>query len=150
MAILKRTGDVHFPQDYLWLQSNSCKEEEASLFLSIAKIPLLACSFQGLIMNLLVDDQQIRVATYYGARVKDMFTREGYHYLIISQHPHTFYLKIKAGHRFELKSPQSGKMNGYVEESLNALAVLLVYKKNKKVAKFNFINCGFELFGNWL
>ena len=80
-------------------------------------------------MNLLVDDQQIRVATYYGARVKDMFTREGYHYLIISQHPHTFYLKIKAGHRFELKSPQSGKMNGYVEESLNALAVLLVYKK---------------------
>ena len=139
-----------FPQDYLWLQSNSCKEKEASLFLSIAKIPLLACSFQGLIMNLLVDDQQIRVATYYGARVKDMFTREGYHYLIISQHPHTFYLKIKAGHRFELKSPQSGKMNGYVEESLNALAVLLVYKKNKKVAKFNFINCGFELFGNWL
>lgn len=45
-------------------------------------------------------------------------------------------MKIKAGHRFELKSPQSGKMNGYVEESLNALAVLLVYKKNKKVAKF--------------
>ena len=41
-------------------------------------------------------------------------------------------------------------MNGYVEESHNALAVLLVYKKNKKVAKFNFINCGFELFGNWL
>ena len=47
-------------------------------------------------MNLLVDDQQIRVATYYGARVKDMFTREGYHYLIISQHPHTFLFENKS------------------------------------------------------
>ena len=109
-------------QDYLWLQSNSCKKKEASLFYQLLRFQL-ACSFQGLIMNLLVDDQQIRVATYYGARVR--YVWEGYHYLIISQHPHTFYLKIKAGHRFELKSPQSGKMNGYVEESLNALAVLL-------------------------
>ena len=127
------------------LQSKAVKKR-SKVILSIAqKIPLLACSFQGLIMNLLVDDQQFSNNLLW-SKVKDMFTREGYHYLIISQHPHTFYLKIKAGHRFELKSPQSGKMNGYVEESLNALAVLLVYKKNKKVAKFNFINCGFELF----
>ena len=67
--------------------------------------------------------------THLDVYKRQMFTREGYHYLIISQHPHTFYLKIKAGHRFELKSPQSGKMNGYVEESLNALAVLDVYKR---------------------
>ena len=76
-----------------------------------------------------------------------MFTREGYHYLIISQHPHTFYLKIKAGHRFELKSPQSGKMNGYVEESLNALAVLLVYKKNKilLIVALNCLEIGYKM-----
>lgn len=139
-----------FPQEYLWLQSNSCKEKDAHIFLSVAKIPMLSCHFQGLIMNLLVDQQQLKVATYYGAYLKDAFTKDGYHYIIIKQSPYTFYFKIKSRNKLALKAPQFGKMSGYVEETLSALAVLLVYKKDKQLAKYNFVNCGFELYGDWL
>lgn len=139
-----------FPSEYLWLQSNNCVEYDASIFLSIAKVPALLCSFQGIIMNLLIGKRQYRLATYYGAFVKDKFTKEGYHYLIIKQHPYTFYFKIKPGACLELKAPQFGKMNSYVEESLNAVTTLLIYKKDKRIEKLSFTKCGLELFGDIL
>lgn len=139
-----------FPKDYLWLQSNNCRQNDAHLFLSIANIPFLGSNFNGIIMNLLVEGKQFRVATYYGARIQETGTKDGYHYLVIKQASYKFYLKIKPGNQFELKAPQFGEMANNVQEGLSALAVLLVYKNDKQISKYKFTRCGFELFGNWL
>lgn len=148
IGYIEKDWGKSFPSEYLWLQSNNCKEYDASIFLSVANVPVLCGSFQGMIMTLLVDEKQYHIASYYGAYLKDYFTKEGYHYLVIKQRSYTFYFKIKPSLALELKAPQFGKMNGYVEESLKAITTLLVYKKDKQIGKFSFINCGLEIFGD--
>ena len=148
IGYLEKDWGQSFPASYLWLQSNVCKEHDANIFLSVADVALMKCSFKGVIMTLLVEQQQYHLASYYGAYVKDKFIKEGYYYLIIKQWAYTFYFKIKPGNSVLLKAPQFGKMSESVEECLDALIVLLVYKHNQRVAKFSFTNCGLELFGD--
>lgn len=139
-----------FPRWYLWLQSNNCLEKEANLFLSLANIPLKSLHFNGIIMNLLVGDKQLTVASYYGARVVKKIIKNNCYYIIIKQHSYTYCFKIKSGNQMSLKSPQFGKMNQEVKESLNALTTLLIYHQGEQIQKLNFINCGFEVSGDIL
>ena len=149
IGYMEKDWGYSFPKDYLWLQSNDCNQCKASLFLAIANIPIKITSFTGIIMVLMIDDKQYRVASYYGAYLKRWLIKKGQYYLIIKQYPYSFYIKIIPGNSYLLKAPQLGMMNSDVKESLNSKVTVLIYKHHKRIDKLDFIACGTELFGGF-
>lgn len=149
IGYIEKDWGYSFPKDYLWLQSNDCNECEASVFLAIAKIPLKFTSFTGIIMVLMIEGKQQKIASYYGAYLKQWMVKDGNYYLNIKQYPYNFYIKIIPCNSCSLKAPQLGMMSDEVKESLNSKVTVLVYKHHKRIDKFNFIACGVELFGGF-
>ena len=50
-----------FPRKYIWSQANNFINTSASVFLSIATIPMVFFTFEGLIANLTVDNKEYRL-----------------------------------------------------------------------------------------
>ena len=142
---IERDWGYSFPSSYLWLQSNDCHQPNTMIFLAIAKIPILKTSFTGIIMVLMLEGKQQKIASYYGAYLKKYVIKNNNYYLIIKQQAYTFYLKITTGNTSKLKAPQLGTMNNTIKESLDAKARIVVYKNKQKLYKLNFIACGLEL-----
>lgn len=149
LGYMEKDWGYSFPRDYLWIQSNDCIQGKASLFIAVAKIPIKITSFTGIIMVLMIEDKQYRIASYYGAYLKRWLIKDGYYYLIIKQYPYSFYIKIIPGDSNLLKAPQLGMMHEEVKESLNSKVTVLIYKHHKRIDKLNFIACGVELFGGF-
>lgn len=149
IGYIEKDWGYSFPKDYLWLQSNDCRESDAMFFLAIAKIPLKFISFTGIIMVLMIEGKQKCIASYYGAHIKKQIFKNGKYYLAIKQYPYSIYLKITPGPGCDLKAPQLGKMVDEVKESLNSKVTMLIYKRQKQVERLHFIACGCELFGGF-
>lgn len=142
---MEKDRGTSFPDNYIWLQSNTCLDLSADFFLASASIPLTLAVFQGTIAVLHMHNKQYRFATYYGARIIHSYEKEGYRYLTISQYPYRMYLKIKYGTTFPLKAPITGAMCAHVNESLDAKITLHLYKHRRLLTKLHFINCGCEI-----
>lgn len=60
---------VSFPKEYIWTQG--CFEN-GSLMLSVADIPLFSFHFTGIIGVIMLGGKEYRIATYLGAKLKDI------------------------------------------------------------------------------
>lgn len=134
-----------FPSKYVWLQSNYCLNTRAILFLSCASIPLKWIGFMGIIMVLIIANQEYRFASYYGARITNRYQRQGYYYIIIKQHSYQLCIRIKQGPTCTLEAPLNGLMCSKVNESLEGEVVIKVFKKDKLIHQLHFIKCGVEI-----
>lgn len=145
VGYIEKDRGISFPSKYLWLQSNHCQTKEASLFLSIASIPMKMFHFTGIIGVLMIGGKQIRFASYYGARLSKAFKKENRYYLVLRQFPYRIYMEIEQGITCGLQAPRNGQMSGQVEEGLEAYVTIQLYKYHTCIEQLAFVQCGLEI-----
>jgi hypothetical protein len=118
---LEKDWGQAFPSGYVWMHSNHFTDPGLSLMASVAIIPWLRGSFQGLLIGLRQGSALHRFASYTGARVRslriddervhlDVGGRDGKHLSIAATRP---------GGAF-LHAPVRTEMHKRVEETLSA------------------------------
>ena len=110
-----------FPSGYVWIHSNHFQNPSVSLMASVAIIPWLRGSFQGLLIGLRHDGRLHRFASYTGAKVRELRIDDEHVWLTVAGRDGTT-LDIKAtrpGGAF-LHAPIRTEMHKRVEETLDA------------------------------
>lgn len=99
-----------FPRQYIWTQ---CCFEGGSLMLSVADIPLFGFHFTGVIGVLLLQGQEYRIATYLGARLKQIKNQT----VTVEQGRYRFSAKLIERRAQPLRAPSMGEMTRTIRES---------------------------------
>lgn len=126
-----------FPEKYFWTHSFF---EKGSLMLSVASIPFLFWHFEGIIGFVLINNQQIRIATYLGAKIVDLNNGK----IKIKQGKYTFNVKLINKNEKILYAPVSGEMKRFIKENISSSAKYSLTKNNKKIFKFETNQSSFE------
>jgi hypothetical protein len=114
-----------FPEKYLWLQTNDLAGREGCLFVSVAKIPFLARSFEGCISIVYLGGKEYRLATYLGVRVLEADERT----VLLKQGGYLLHIEIDQSKAHPLLAPADGEMSRTIRESSSAAARIRFYKK---------------------
>lgn len=131
---IEKDWGTSFPKRYLWLQCGSFENSDASIMLAIADIPFIGLEFKGIIGFLHVNGEHHSIATYNGASIKRMETREEELFLIVKNLHYEFEIKATInGEGGHLKAPIKGNMNRQVKEMLMGKIEVIVTKKGRKI-----------------
>ena len=134
-----------FPESYLWLQSNHF-EKNVDFFCSVARIPFLGTTFQGLICVLNVDNHEYRFATYNGSKFKIIDISNNSIKMIISRRNLRLEIEGVLDGFANLKAPQKGEMSKAIKEGLSGLVSLkLICNKKGFIYKRTGYNNGKEI-----
>lgn len=154
IGYIEKDRGCSFPKQFLWFQSNASRYPQSCFFLSIANIPVLQTSFQGCICVLLLQGIQYRFASYLGCKVKRMQVNIENDVKIaqitLTQRSSMMDICIQQKQYATLQSPLQGKMSNKVNESLDSVASIHFYHKNKLVweGQFNMGGCEIKLEDN--
>lgn len=103
---------VSFPDRYIWTQHFL---PEGSVMLAAASVPLAGIRFTGTVAFFLINGREYRFATYLGARVNRMNSRE----LLICQGPYRLRVRFSGLEGNMLKAPDGGRMIRQVREDVS-------------------------------
>lgn len=143
---IEKDYGISFPKKYIWLQAMSNKPN-TNIFLSIATIPFKRLSFTGIIGIVMIDGLEYRFATYYKAKIIELksIDKDTY-YIKIKQGKLKLEIELKSGKVINLVSPNNGRMNDQVMESLNSIIKVKLLRENKIIFQETFDHCTSELF----
>lgn len=144
-AVAYMEGDFgkHFPNKYIWLQSNkgSRVEEESVITGAFAKI--LGKIFFYLIFN--IDGKIYRLATYDLGKVEKLYKDGDKIYILLTQKNITVSMVVTKGeYSYELKYPKKGIMTDGIEEMLDGHIKFKMYGDGKLIYDEIFTMCGLE------
>jgi len=136
-----------FPNKYIWLQSNhSINKNSDNIFLSLANIPFFKSSFTGLISILTIDNKQYRFATYNLAKSKKIAKDKESYFIEVKKGTFLLSIKVTQGETKQLVSPNKGKMNGTIYESLDGILEVKLYKKSQLIYENKFLASASEFY----
>ncbi len=124
-----------FPEAWIWLQCNHFSTKDASLFISVAKIPWLGKFFMGFIAFLYLDGKYHLFSTYNHSRISQASFNGEELSLEFKHQSYTLRTFIKKNSSGELKAPVTGNMSRRIKES-NDSVVEVVFSENSKTVKF--------------
>jgi hypothetical protein len=136
-----------FPSAYIWMQSNHfTNTEQGALFVSVFKAPWLGTSFVSFTAGFCLDGQLYRFSSYAGDQIK---TQLGESTVFIGLKNSRYHLRIAAHreHGSTLSIPIKGKMEGKVNESLDATIEIELYERGKRIFSGSGRNAGLEVSG---
>jgi hypothetical protein len=136
------------PSSWIWAQSNHFDEPEASLFLSVAKIPWLGSFFTGFIAGLYLRGRIYRFATYTGARVKRIDDGDSSIELALSDGRYTLEISGARVTGAELAAPKFGEMSSRVNESLRSIIKTRLLENGREIFAGEGRNGGVEFNGS--
>jgi hypothetical protein len=127
-----------FPSAYFWLQSNHF-DQPLSLMSSVANIPWLGRSFTGFITLLWYKGELHVLATYSGARLRDLKIADGEVGFTVQDRRLRLEVRASragaAGPADEgyglLRSPKLGAMKGRIAETLSATVELRLFERGR-------------------
>lgn len=136
-----------FPKEYVWIQTNNfIKNKDASLMLSVAKIPFLGVSFNGFIVNFVFNNKEYRFATYNFAKMKLVEKEKD---IVKFEFRKKKYILKVTGLAFveaTLPAPKSGSMDHEIKEGLFGIVdVILCTKKGEIIFEDKGLNAGIEI-----
>lgn len=126
-----------FPIKYIWTQ---CCFENNSLMLSVADIPFLGIHFRGIIGVILLDGKEYRIATYLGARIKQVDKST----VTVKQGSFEFTAKLLKKNAQPLAAPTNGDMCRTIHESASCEAYYRFCYKNIVFFEFTTDKASFE------
>ena len=126
-----------FPKKYIWTQ---CCFENNSLMLSVADIPFLGIRFTGIIGVVLLNGKEYRIATYLGAKVKQVDKNT----VTIKQGSFEFTAKLLKKNAQPLAAPTNGDMCRTIHESASCEAYYRFCHENKVLFEFTTDKASFE------
>lgn len=135
-----------FPESWIWLQSNNFANSDASVMMSIAKIPWIGSFFTGFLGFLYYKGIFYDFSTYNKSMITELdFANEK---LTIGFKSRKYQLKIIASLKVSglLLAPKSGKMVRHIKESVDSeLEVLLSDSKNNEIYHDTATRAGLEV-----
>ncbi len=126
-----------FPEKYIWTQ---CCFENNSLMLSVAVIPFFGIHFTGIIGVILLNGKEYRIATYLGARIKQVDKNT----VMVKQGSFELTAKLIKKNAQPLSAPSNGDMCRTIHESASCEAYYKFCYKNKVLFEFTTDNASFE------
>lgn len=126
-----------FPKKYIWTQ---CCSSGSSLMLSVADIPFLGLSFSGIIGVVLHGGKEYRIATYLGAKIKEI----GENSVTVRQGDYLFTAKLIEKNSYPLNAPNKGKMNRTIHESAACKAYYRFSHKGEILCELTSDRASFE------
>ncbi len=126
-----------FPIKYIWTQ---CCFENNSLMLSVADIPFLGIHFTGIISVVLLNGKEYRIATYLGARIKQVDKNT----VTVKQGSFELNAELIKKNAQPLAAPSNGDMCRTIHESASCEAYYRFCYKNKVLCEFTTDKASFE------
>lgn len=126
-----------FPKRYIWTQ---CCFGNNSLMLSVADIPFLGTSFTGIIGSVMLDGKEYRIATYLGARAKDINKSA----VTVKQGGFELTAKLLEKKSHPLFAPINGDMSRTIHESASCKAYYRLLHNGAVMCEFVSENASFE------
>jgi len=129
-----------FPGRYLWTQCLRREGEPRSVMLSAAEIPFCGARFTGTVGFVLLNDREIRLATYLGARVREI--RGGR--VTVQQGEYTLIAEFDRTQAVSLRAPVAGGMARAIGESLSGRARYRMTRGGRVLFDFTAGDASFE------
>ena len=126
-----------FPKKYIW--TGSCSRNN-SLMLSVADIPFLGFHFTGIIGVLPFNGKEYRIATYLGARIKEISENS----VTVKQGGFEFTANLLKKKAQSLAAPTNGNMCRTIHESASCEAYYRFSHKEKTLCEFTTDKASFE------
>lgn len=139
---MEKDWGTSFPKRYLWVQANHFDDPTVSFMASVARIPFLGFTFNGVIANLIVEGKESRFATYNGYKDKNIRKFDGGFSFELQKGKNLCEVIVHFDDSGELKAPQHGAMSGVIKEGLGA-KITVKYQGKTYVSDFG----GAELVG---
>lgn len=136
-----------FPKRYIWIQGNHFSNLSANFMCSLANIPFLGFSFEGLIAQLNYDNNSLRFATYTGAFKRKLIKSDNGFSLTLQRGFYRLIVNVKIDEKTDLVSPKNGLMENTIKEGLGGEINLSLYHFNKLVFTDQSSYCGVEIEG---
>jgi tocopherol cyclase len=143
---IEKDWGTSFPEAWIWLHSNTFNTENASLFVSVAKIPWLGRFFMGFICFLYVDGKFYRFSTYNNSKILSITYED--RVLSIRLENNLYVLNVVATHQRSgvLKAPSFGEMNRHIKESIDSTVHIQLFdKSNRMIFEDNGVRAGLEI-----
>lgn len=148
IGYLEKDWGSSFPATYLWAQCNQFATSEANFFFSAAEIPFMGSRFLGIISVLHYHGKEYRFATYYGAKIMDIFCEENQLIITIKQKQYILQIKVLQNGGHPLMAPHKGLMNRVIREKASTEMTVTLQKNKQIVFHQSGIAAGFEQVGN--
>lgn len=126
-----------FPKEYIWTQ---CHFNNGSLMLSVADIPMFGFHFTGIIGVILLNGKEHRIATYLGAKVKQIDKNT----ITVKQGDFQLTARLLQKNSQPLAAPSHGLMNRTIHESAFCKAYYRFSYKNEILYEFTSDRASFE------
>lgn len=126
-----------FPKKYIWTQ---CCFKNNSLMLSVADIPFLGIHFTGIIGVVFIKGKEYRIATYLGARIKQVDKNT----VTVKQGSFEFTAKLLNKNAQPLAAPTNGNMCRTIHESAACEAYYHFSHKDRVLCEFTTDKASFE------
>lgn len=144
---IEKDWGTSFPKRYIWIQGNHFNNINTSFMLSLAHIPFLGFSFEGLIAQLNTPYKNYRFATYTGTiRSKIIKNNTGFT-LLIKRGFYRLIVEVIMDDRIDLVSPKNGLMQNTIKEGLGGNIKLSLFHFNRLILEDISTNCGIEIEG---
>jgi len=144
---IEKDWGTSFPKRYIWIQGNHFSDNTTSFMLSIAHIPFLGFSFEGLIAQLNTSKRSYRFATYTGSYKSKLIKNNHGFTLIIKRGFYRLIVDVIMDDRIDLVSPKNGLMQNTIKEGLGGNVKLSLYHFNHLILEDTSTNCGIEIEG---
>lgn len=136
-----------FPKRYIWIQGNHFSNGNTSFMLSLAHIPFLGLSFEGLIAQLNTKSKSYRFATYTASYRTNIIKNNHGFTLTIKRGFYRLIVDVIMDDRIELVSPKNGLMQNTIKEGLGGKIKLSLYHFNRLILEDTSTHCGIEIEG---
>ncbi|MEI6100437.1 MAG: tocopherol cyclase family protein, partial [Eubacteriales bacterium] len=118
-----------FPKKYIWLQANDFSAQKASLFLSIAQIPVLGLTFNGCICVFYCNQTEYRLATYLGVQILEW----NQSCILLKQGRYTLHVAIEQNTGQPLFAPSGGRLIRTIHESPSCRLHVVFLKNGRRI-----------------
>jgi tocopherol cyclase len=136
-----------FPKRYIWIQGNHFNDPKTSFMASIAHIPLLGLSFEGLICQLDTPHKRFRFATYTFSKMTSLRKTEDGFEFVLKKGSSSLKVIAHIPVSGELRSPHLGSMIKTIKEGLGGSIDLILTQKGQDDLILGSDHCGIEIEG---
>ena len=135
----------NFPDTWVWAHAFV---GEASVMVSIARVPFLGGSFPGFLAAVLLPGGElVRFATWTGARIASLSTGSGVARVVIEDDEWTLEVDAAVGHPVELVGPSSQGMDRTVDEGIASPVSVRLLRHGRPVLEGSSDRGGVEVHG---
>ena len=121
---IEKDWGTSFPETWIWLQCNHFPTWDASLFISVAKIPWMGKFFMGFIAFLYLNGKYHMFSTYNNSRLSPVEFDGEVLSIELSNKSHSIGARVRKNITGELKAPDSGNMTRRIKESNDSVVDL--------------------------